>query len=236
MAKQTGIKSNFYLDSSDLSGDVGAIDSINKARAQLDVTSIASDFMERLPGIEDASMGFTAFYNNTGAHAQLRAMGTAATVATVSLGVAVGASAASMVGAKVSFTNTRGQDGSLVQQAQILPTISGGGLEWGNLLTAGTVSATGTASSTLDNAASTSTGGAAYLHVFSVTAGTVTVAVQDSADNSSFSNVTGLSFTAASAGTAQRVETAGTASIGRYTRINVSGGTAVLAVNFVRGL
>jgi hypothetical protein len=67
-----------------------------------------------------------------------------------------------------------------------------------------------------------------------VTAGTVTVTVQDSADNANFTAVPGLAFTAAAAGTAERVASSGTA-IERYTRYNVAGGTAVIAVTLHRG-
>ena len=49
--------------------------------------------------------------------------------------------------------------------------------------------------------------------------------------------VYGLPFviTAASAGTAERVATAAGAAIARYTRYNVAGGTAVIAVAIHRG-
>lgn len=236
MSKQTGIISNLYLDDADLSGDVGAVDSIAQSRAQLDVTAINKDHMERLPGVSDGSMQFTSYFNTAGAHAELSAMATAAKIATVSLGTAVGDAAASCVAAEVSYNVNRGQDGSLVTQANVLPDINGGGIEWGSLLTGKATLTPGTASASVDGGAASSTGAAAYLHVFSVTAGTVTVSVVDSADDSSFAAVSGLSFTATAAGTAERVETAGTATLRRYARWVMSGGTAVVAVNLIRGL
>lgn len=240
MAKQTGIVSHCYIDDTDASGDVGAVDAISQSRAQLDVTAINADFMERLPGIEDASMSFTAFFNNTGTHAELRSMGTAAKVATVSLGTAIGAPAASMLGASVAYNTTRGADGSLVSQAEFQPTISGGGLEWGYLHTVGgkeTFTAAGSGT-TLDGSASSTTGAAAYLHLFSIGSGTATFKIQDSADNSSYADVTGLAFTAASAGTSARVATAAGATLRRYTKVVATGtfGTAVAAVTLIRGI
>ena len=236
MAKQTGIVSHLYIDDADVSGDVGAVDSIALTRTQLDVTGIDKEFFERLPGLADGSIQFTSFFNMTGAHAELSAMGTAAKVVTVALGTAVGNATASIIGAEVSYNTTRGADGSLVSQTEAVAHIDGGGLEWGNLLTAKATLTPGTATASQDGGTATSTGAAAYLHVFSVTSGTVTVSVSDSADDSNFTAVTGLSFTATSAGTAQRVATAGTATIRRYARWVVTGGTAVAAVTLVRGI
>jgi hypothetical protein len=240
VAKQTGIVSNLYVDDANLSGDVGAVNTIAMSRAQLNVTGIDKDHMERLPGLGDATIGFTSFFNTTGAHAELSAMGTAAKIVTVSLGTAVGAPAASLVGAEMSYSPTRGEDGSLVANTEFTAHIDGAGIEWGELHTAGgreTFTAAGSAS-TLDGGTATSTGAAAYLHLFSIGSGTATFKIQDSADDSSFADVTGLAFTAVSAGTAQRVATAGTATLRRYTKVVATGtfGTAVVAVNLIRGL
>lgn len=241
MAKQTGIVSHMYLDDADITGDVGAVDSISQTRAQLDVTGIGSDHMERLPGVADASMSFTSYFNRALSHAELSGMGTAAKVATISLGTAVGAAAASVVGAEVSFNGTRGTDGSMVFQSEIVPHISGGGIEWGTLHTTGgkeTFASAGSATASVDGGTATSTGAAAYLHLFSIGSGTATFHVYDSADDSTFAAVTGLSFTAASAATAERVATAGTATLRRYTKVVTTGtfGTAVAAVNVIRGI
>lgn len=240
MAKQTGIVSNLYVDDANLSGDVGAVDTIAMSRAQLDVTGIDKDHRERLPGIGDANISFTSFFNTAGAHGELAGMGTAAKVVTVALGTAIGYTAASIVGAEMTHNTTRGEDGSLVAQTNFTAHIDGAGIEWGELHTAGgreTFTAAGSAA-TLDGLAATTTGAAAYLHLFSIGSGTATFKVQDSADDLSFTDVTGLAFTAASAGTAQRVATAGTATLRRYTKVVATGtfGTAVVAVNLIRGL
>jgi len=236
MAKQTGIPSKLWIDALDASGDIGVVNAINSSRAQLDVTSIQSDYMERLPGIGDASLSFSAFFNTAGAHAQLRAMATANKIVTVSLGTAIGAAASTMIGPEVTYNTTRGQDGSLVSQAEFVSN-NGQGNEWGFLGANQSFAAAGSAA-TLDGAAATTTGAAAVLHLTSIGSGTATFKVQDSADDSSYADVTGLAFTAASAGTAQRVETAAGATLRRYTKVVATGtfGTAVAAVNIIRGL
>ena len=235
MAKLTGIGARLYAQNYDISGDIGAIDSISMSRAQLDVTGLDKDFFERLPGIGDASINFSGYFNNVNAHALLSGMGTGAKVVTATFGTAISSPTASISASQESYNTTRGPDGALTIQSAFT-SYAGYGVEWGHLLTAGgTVSATGTATSTDDNTAASANGASAYLHVLSVTAGTVTVTIQDSADNAAFTAVSGLAFTATAAGTAERVATAAGAAIARYTRYNVAGGTAVIAVALHRG-
>ncbi len=83
----------------------------------------------------------------------------------------------------------------------------------------------------------TAWGAQAYLQVTAFTGTSVTVAVQDSADNASFAAVTGLTFTAVTAAPAtQRLATANTATIRRYLRIVTTGtfSSATFAVAFNR--
>lgn len=236
MTKQTGIPSKLWIDAYDVSGDIGAINTIGNSRAQLDVTSIQDDYMSRLPGVGDSTLSFTSFFNTTGAHARLSAMATANKIVTASVGTAIGAAAATMVGPEVTYNTVRGADGSLVSTAEFLSN-NGQGAEWGFLGAFQTFAAAGSAA-TLDGAAATSTGSAAVLHLTSIASGTATFKVQDSADDSSYTDVTGLAFTASSAGTAQRVSSAAGATLRRYTKVVATGtfGTAVAAVNIIRGL
>lgn len=90
-------------------------------------------------------------------------------------------------------------------------------------------------------AAQTTGGAQAYLQVTAFTGTDVTVKIQDSADNSSFADVTGLTFTQTTAAqTFQRIATANTATIRRYVRaITITSGgftSATFAVTFVRNL
>lgn len=82
-------------------------------------------------------------------------------------------------------------------------------------------------------------GAQAYLQVTGFAGTSVTVAVQDSADNSTFTAVTGLTFTAVTAAPAwQRLATAGNATVRRYLRIATTGtfSNAVFAVALTRNL
>lgn len=84
----------------------------------------------------------------------------------------------------------------------------------------GTISLTYTVAPTWAWVLQTAFGAQAYLHVSAFAGTDVTVTIQDSADNSSFANVTGLSFAQVTGGVplAQRIATSNTATIRRYLR------------------
>ena len=238
MAKSSGIGDRLFVNSTDLSGDIGSITAINVTRELLRVTSIVSSAEERILGRADGEISFAAFHNtSTGAHSVLSAIGTADCIVSVAHGATAGSPAASLIAKKVDYNTTLGEDGSLAHTSTARS--NGAAVEWGVMQSAGTASFAGTAQGgTVDGAAQSTSGGAAYLHIFSIGAGTATFSVQDSSDGSTgWANVTGLVFTAASAVTSERVATAAGATIKRYTRANCTnpgGGTAVAFLNFAR--
>lgn len=235
MAKQTGIGANLWIDKYNVSGDIGAVDSIAQSRNMLDYTSIEDDFMVRLPGLGDGSIAFSGYYNPSSGglhHSFGSAFSTAIAIVTVALGTAVGSPAASIGGARSTYSTTRGADGALAVQASAESGI-GYGTDWGVLL-AGRASVGGTGSA-VDGGTATTSGAQAYLHVTSVESGTVTITVEGSSTGtSSWSTVTGLSFTATGTATAEWKATAGTATVPRFLRYNCADGTATFALNVSR--
>lgn len=235
MAKQTGIGAKLWAGAFDVSGDIGAINTIGSSRTLIDVTDIEDDAVSRLPGVADGSIDFTGFFDRAAStvHTTMgSAFGTANVQMTAALGTATGDIAASLIAQKANYNTTRGQDGSLAV-AMTGQSAGGYGTDWGQLLRG--VSATpGTATTSADNGAATTTGAAAYLHITNVAAGTVTISVVDSTDNVTFVAVPGLSFTASSTAVAERVATSATETIDRYLRYVVAGGTATFAVNVSR--
>jgi hypothetical protein len=241
MAKQTGIGSRLYWGTVDLSGDVGAINTLETVRGVLDVTAINQDAPERIPGLRDGSLSFTAFHNNAvgAAHLTLSPMPTTDVMATVAIGVpAVGSAAASSIVKQTSMAEARGQDGSLA--VTLAASANGYGLEWGELLTVGAQTfASGTVNGTSIDLGATDTafGAAAYLHVISLGSGTPTVTVADSANNSTFAALspTSLAFTPTVAGVERKV-TGLTATVRQYVRVQVTGTytNLVCVLNFVR--
>jgi hypothetical protein len=240
MAKQTGLGDNLYVDGFDLSGDVGAIDQVGGGPVALGVTAINKSAMERLGGQRDGALEFTSFFNDATdqEHLALRGLPTTDRVVSYFRGTALGGSAASVVAKQINYDGTRGEDGSLTFKAQALA--NGFGLDWGRSLTAGkrTDGAPTNGASVDHTDVTTAFGWQAFLHVFAFTGTSVTVTIQDSADDAAFANLTGGAFTAATGQTSQRLEGGRTATVRRYLRAITSGtfSNAVFAVVFTRNL
>lgn len=85
-----------------------------------------------------------------------------------------------------------------------------------------------------DDAAATTTGWIAHVHVTSVDGGSWVIKLQDSADSSSWSDVTGAAFTAATGATAERLVSASGATLRRYVRYVATrtGGSAGQGITF----
>lgn len=145
-------------------------------------------------------------------------------------GTTLGNPAACMIGKQLNYDPTRADDGALT--IAVRAEANGYGLEWGRSLTAGKRVDTGaTNGSSIDTTASASFGAQAYLQVFGFTGTDATITIQDSADDSSFANVSGLGFTAVTTSpTVERLATSNTATIRRYLRVatTTSGGFSSL--------
>lgn len=235
MSKQSGLGMRCYVGGYNLSGDVGSIQQIGGGPAVLDFTDITELAFERQGGLLGGTINWTSYFNPARAHPVLSALPTADTLVTVSTSATLGDSAASMQAKQIGYDGSRGQDGSftfaLNSMSESYP------LEWGNQLTAGErTDTTGTNGTGVDGTASSAFGASFYLHVTAFTGTSVTVKIQDSADNSSWADLTAGGFTAATAIGWQRITTANNATVRRYLRV-VSSGTfssATFAVNAVR--
>lgn len=219
MAKQSGLGDNFYLSGYDVSGDIGSI-STSGGPALLDVTGIDKSAYERIGGLRTGSMSWQAWFNpaSNQAHARMKTLPTTDVHCAYFRGTTLGNPAACMVAKQINYDGTRGADGAFTFAVEAQS--NGFGLEWGRSLTAGVRTDTGaTNGSSIDTTASASFGAQAYLQAMAFTGTDVTVKIQDSADNVSFADVTGLSFTQLTAGrTAERIATASGATIRRYLR------------------
>lgn len=237
MTKQGGMGDRLFIAGYDFSGDIGSVDDVGGGCAVKEVPGIDKSAQERLGLHRDGRINYKAWFNpaTDQAHKRLSLLPTADVDMMYCRGVAIGSPAALMTAKQIDYNPARGEDGSFTFSVNALANQFG--LEWGQLLTAGKrtdVAATNGAS--LDTAASAAFGAQAYLQVFAFTGTSVTVAVQDSADNVSFANVTGLSFTAATGITTQRLATANNATIRRYLRVATTGtfSNAVIAVGVVK--
>lgn len=237
MAKQAGLGDNLYVSGFDVSGDVGAVNTVRGTAAVLDVTGINKSARERILGRRDGEISFNAWWD-TATDAMHDALSTLPTTDRTVLylrGTGVNSPVAMLLGKQINYGWDRGDDGALAGTVQVLS--NGAPLEWGVQLTAGKQAFPGAAGGTvIDDLAATAFGAAAYLQVFSVGSGTAIVAVQDSADNAAFADVTGLVFSGATGRTEQRLETIRTATLRRFVRVNVTGTftNALISVGLAR--
>lgn len=252
MAKQAGMGDNFYIAGIDVSGDIASLSKVGGGPALLDVTAINASAMERIGGQKSGEISFNSFFNDGGA--SNRAGATGSTFLTLSAlpstdvilnyarGTTLGNKGAGLVAKQVNYDLNRGQDGSLMFSTQALSNAYP--LEWGVQLTAGKRSDTGAVSASSstsvdDYGSATAFGWSAYLQVFSFTGTSITVAIRDSADNSTFAAITGASFTAATGVTSERIQaSSATAAVRRYLSIHTTGTftQCTFAVLFVRHL
>lgn len=219
MAKTSGLGDNFYLNGYDVSGDLGSV-SVSGGPAALTVTGIDKSAYERIGGLRTGAMSWSAFFNPASdrAHDRLSNLPTSDVHCTYFRGTTLGNPAACQVSKQINYDGSRGDDGSFTFAVEA--QCNGFGVEWGRSLTAGIRTDTAaTNGASIDTTASAAFGAQAYLQAFAFTGTDVTVKIQDSADNSSFADVTGLTFTQLTAGrTAERLATANNATIRRYLR------------------
>jgi hypothetical protein len=242
MAKQGGLGDHLSVAGYDLSGDIGSLQKISGGPAAMDVTAINVAGHERIGGLRDGGIDFTAFFNPTTAraHPRLAALPTADQIVTYHRGAALGGQAASLVGKQINYDGTRGADGALT--FAVSAQANGFGLEWGTQLTPWqrTDGSAGNGTS-VDFAASSAFGLQAYLHVYAFTGTSVTVKLQESSDDAAadaYADVVGGAFTAATGVTSQRIATAAGLTVERWLRVVTTGTftNAVFSVMVTRNL
>lgn len=226
MAKQSGLGDNLYVSGVNVSGDTNSLNRIGGGPAPWEVTDITQSATSRLGMLRDGGIDWTSYFNPSAgrAHPTLRNPPDADRYVSYFRGTTLGGPAATLVGKQLNYDGTRGQDGSFTFTLQTVG--NGWGLEWGVAGTAGIRTDTTATNGPLvldQGVTSTAFGLQAYLHVFSVTGTSVTVTVQDSADNVTYAAVTGGAFTAATAAGAQRIATASNQTVRRYLRIATTG-------------
>ena len=252
MAKTSGLGDLLFVDGYDLSGDVGAVQTMSAPSAALDVTAINKSAMERLHGLFDGMIEFNSFFNDAANQAfpRLKAKPAGNVIVSYFKDSAIGNMAANLVAKQNTFDWNRSPDGALIGSIQCQG--NGFGLEYGGTggtlvakdgqLTAGKrtdTAATNGASLDSGIAGGTALGLAAVLHVFSFVGTSVTVTIQESSDDGAgdpYAAVVGGAFTAATGVTAQRIVTSLTLAVERYLRVVTSGtfSSAVFAVSHTR--
>jgi hypothetical protein len=242
VAKESGLGDNLHIAGFNASGDIQQLGRIGGGPALLNMTGIDKSAYERKGGLRDGAFEMTTFFNTDPdvdqTHEKLSALPRTDVILTYCRGTTLGAPAASLVGKQVGYDPQRGDDGMIT--FTVSAQANGYGIEWGRQLTPGVRTDTEATDGTgIDTTASADFGGQAYLQVFDFDGTDATVKIQDSADNATFADVTGLAFTEITAGpTSERITIANTATIRRYVRAitETTGGFTTLsfAVNFIK--
>lgn len=222
MAKLSGIGGQLYVNGYDLSGDVGVINAVRDGQNLLDVTAIDKSAMERIPGLADGGIDFTAFFNDAtdAAHDVLSPMGSTDKYVTYAVNTTLGRPGWSLTAKQADYAGARAADGSLAFTVQT-QTSDGEGLRAGEMLTAGIRTDTAaTNGSSVDGTAATAFGAVIFLHVFDFDGTDVTISVEDSANNSAWAALTGASFAEIDAAGhhTERIVLASDAAVRRYLR------------------
>lgn len=138
MTKKAALGSAFLVDGNDISGDIGALNTISLTRTLQDVTGLDKYGTERIELRSDGEMSYDGFWNASAGRSVpiLRDLSDTNVIATYISGPAIGDYAASLIGKKANFNAVRGEDGSM----GLSGTVMGGAgtrLEWGRVLTIG---------------------------------------------------------------------------------------------------
>lgn len=238
MAKQGGMGQGLFVHGYDLSGDIQKFDEAGGGNELLNFTDITQYAMAREVGKKDARLSMTTYFDpaSNASHPRLSTLPTTDVHLMWAMNQSIGGDAFAMVSKQPNYDGTVGGDGSFLFKVDAVSNGYSGSFV--TLLTAGSATVTGAGSQTsIDTTASASFGAQAYLQVFAFSGTDATVVVEDSANNSAFATVTGLSFTQITAGrTAQRLATTNTATIRRYLRATVSTSAGFTSLAFAVGI
>lgn len=227
MSKQTGLGDQLFVDGNDIAGDIQSIGGISTPIATLDMTGINKEAFERQYGLADGQVEFTSFFNDAAnaAHVTLSSLPRADGQIMYLRGAGAGKSAVGLVGKRVDYSGTRGDDGSLTfgVSAQGNGTV----LDWCVQITAGKVThASGDSTDGVDlGVAPGSYGWQAYLQVFSLGSGAATITLESSSDDGVGDTYASLgAFTEVTGSTVERIQSASaTAAVEQYVRVTTSG-------------
>jgi len=226
MAKKASLGANAYVSGYDVSGGVNALSRIGGGPANIpDMTTINQSAFERQGTSRTGEMAFTSIFDPAALaeHAALSTLPTADAIVTYFDGpLGIGNGAMSCNSKQVNYDPTVGQDDSLIFSVDALSNSFGIEMN-GVQLTAGRrVDGAATAAgpgNSFDTGASLSFGAQMYVHLFAFSGTSVTIKVQDSADNITFADIAGTSLTTialTSAPQAVRVAVPNTTTVRRY--------------------
>jgi hypothetical protein len=240
MAKESGLNVRLYVMGYDLSGDANAVDSMGYTQNLMETTPLNSAAATRIVGLADGGLTVNGYFDNaTGKiHPTFTSnsgkLPTADQVVLVPMGASVGDPSVG-ISAKEADYNVSRSSGSAIT---VSSSFNGNGMggEFGVMLTAhDDTHSSASSGSSVDNSASSSSGGSGYLQAISLGSGSVIVKIQESTNDSSWTDLMTFSTVGTSdVSTAERLTMSGT--VARYLRVTSTGtfSNAKIAVGFSR--
>lgn len=230
MTKENGLGAQFYLSGYDFSGDVVALRELSGGPALIEgLTGIDKSAMERLGGHLSGAQRITTWFNPAAnmSHKRLSTLPTGNQQGQYWHRGVAGRPVHCIVGKQENYDGNRANDGAFTFDSDI--ESDGFGAEWATGLTAGkrtdttATNGAGVDFTTPAFAGSSTFGAQFYLQVFGFTGTSVTISIEDSADNASFAALSGGAFTTVTGITHERIQTARNATVRRYLRVVTAG-------------
>jgi hypothetical protein len=234
MAFVHGSKGAFFFRHDDYSPVIQSV-SLDINVSNHDTTVLGAEWKTNQAGIADATMSWEGLYEpayDDTLYAVV-SLPAADSVATYCPGGRTAGSLARLVLVNDTALGTSGSADDLI--AMTMAMAVDGAVQFGWLLHPFGEDTNTTTGTGLDGTASTSTGWTAHLHVSAVDGGSWVIKLEDSADNSNWSDVTGGAFTAATTSTSERIQSASTTTtLRRYVRYTATrtGGSAGNGITF----
>ena len=202
-----------------------------------ETTTFGSDQATYIQSIETATANLTGFWDGGSDAVDEELQAIIGSASATPLSIYQGGDTA---GNKVVLLNSRIQnytiDSSVADAVGVSATFTGDNFGNGKSLYALTNTSATANTTAVDFGASSTLGGQAFLHCTAHSSANISVKIQSSADNSSFADVSGFSFTAISGTTSERIATTNT--VNRYVRlaITVTSGSATFSVGYAHNL
>jgi hypothetical protein len=227
-----GKNTSVYLGAIDLSGYLDSMD-LSADADFADTTTFHATWKTGLTGVIGGKVDYTGLYDPTELQLGTLLMAGTPGVLTFCPGgaVAIGDRARLMDALEVQFGQSSPVGGAVIVKGSFATATSIG---FGDVLHPLAKDTNTTTGAEKDDVAATSTSWTAHLHVLAVDAGSWVVKLQDAAASGSYTDLSGGAFSAATAGTSQRLRGASGATLRRYVRYVATrtGGSAGDGITF----
>ena len=221
MAFQAGNSSGVLVAQYDVSAYLKQFQ-VGRQIALLDTTTMGDTAKDFIPGLHEgkASLGGLFDGATTGYDAILSAAFGAATPRVITVlpsgGGTQGNRALVTKADEASYDVSSSVDGLVEANVEFTPSAGVWGGHVAHILQAET---TATNTSSVDGAAATTSSWVANLHVTAFSGTSIAIKIQDSADNSSWADLSGAAFASVTAATSEQLVGAAGATVRRYTRV-----------------